>query len=84
MKLDINETMKEIMGYKEQLGEFSLDLYYNDVEAHRGTPFTAKLHSVVNKKFQHYEREDSFDIALAKTDLFLKDIIRQGKRISDL
>ena len=95
MKLDINETMKELMGLKEQLGEFSLDLYYNDVEEYKNTAFTAKLHwpsgerneegnGGYYKQHEHHERAENFDVALAQTELFLKDIIRQGKRIYEV
>lgn len=82
MKLDINETMKQIMGYKEKLGEFSLDLYYDDVS--QKVPYVAKLHSADYSAFQHHERADCFDTALARTDIFLQDLMLQGKRISDL
>lgn len=82
MKLDINETMKQIMGYKEKLGEFSLDLYYDDVS--QKVPYVAKLHSADYSAFKHYERADCFDTALARTDIFLQDLMLQGKRISDL
>lgn len=82
MKIDINETMKQIMGYKEKLGEFSLDLYYDDVS--QKVPYVAKLHSADYSAFQHHERADCFDTALARTDIFLQDLMLQGKRISDL
>lgn len=82
MKIDINETMKQIMGYKEKLGEFSLDLYYDDVS--QKVPYVAKLHSADYSAFQHHERADCFDTALARTDIYLQDLMLQGKRISDL
>lgn len=58
----IDQKVKAIMGMKDQIGEFSVDLYYNDYD--RENPYTAKIHSVLNENLDYHARAKSFDKAL--------------------
>lgn len=58
----IDQKIKAIMGLKPQIGEFSVDLYYNDCD--REKPYTAKMHSVLDKGLSYHARAKSFSEAL--------------------
>lgn len=58
----IDQKVKAIMGLKPQIGEFSVDLYYNDWD--REKPYTAKMHSVLDKDLSYHARAKSFNEAL--------------------
>lgn len=71
----IDQKVKAIMGLKPQIGEFSVDLYYNDCD--REKPYTAKMHSVLDKDLSYHARAKSFNEAL---DMLL-DYIHENYKI---
>ena len=71
----IDQKVKAIMGLKPQIGEFSVDLYYND--CNREKPYTAKMHSVLNENLEYHARAKNFNEAL---DMLL-DYIHENYKI---
>ena len=67
---NIDERVKTIMGLKKVVGEFSLDLYYNDLS--HDTPYVAKLHSAMDKSLDYHARAESFDNALTEIEFFMQ------------
>ncbi len=57
----IDQKVKAIMGLKSQIGEFSVDLYYNDCD--RENPYTAKMHSALDEDLSYHARAKSFNEA---------------------
>lgn len=58
----IDQKVKAIMGLKPQIGEFSVDLYYNDCD--REKPYTARMHSALDEDLSYHARAKSFNEAL--------------------
>lgn len=71
----IDQKVKAIMGLKPQIGEFSVDLYYNDCD--REKPYTAKMHSALDKDLSYHARAKSFSEALD----MLVDYIHENYKI---
>lgn len=71
----IDQKVKAIMGLKPQIGEFSVDLYYNDCD--REKPYTARMHSALDKNLNYHARAKSFNDALD----MLVDYIRENYKI---
>ena len=74
MKKSIDERVKEIMLLKDDVGEFSLDLYYDDGRQNT-TPYVAKIHNLDGNRMFHARAAD-FQTALDQIDNFLFDYIR--------
>lgn len=70
----IDQKLKTIMGLKSQIGEFSVDLYYNDCDKEK--PYTAKIHSIIDESLCFHAREKCFDKAL---DILVNHIHEQYK-----
>ncbi len=68
----IDQRIKEIMSQKQVIGEFSLDLYYNDCDDLN--PYTAKVHSVINPNIDFHARAICFDAALDQVEDYLKTL----------
>ena len=62
MGQSLDERVKDIMSLKERIGEFSLDLYYNDFD--KEMPYVAKVHSAAFKEVSFHARSKSFDACL--------------------
>lgn len=72
----IDRELKDIMKLKDTIGEFSVDLYYNDC-VEDGKAYTAKVHSAINEKMNCYAREGSFLDALYKVREYLESFKKQ-------
>lgn len=66
----IDQKLKAIMDLKPLVGEFSVDLYYNNWD--NENPYTAKLHSVLYRDFCFHARAKGFDEALEMILDYLK------------
>lgn len=83
----IDQKVKAIMGLKSQIGEFSVDLYYNDWD--RENPYTAKMHSVLNEDLSYHARAKSFNEALDMLVDYIHEKLQnlkdmQKKRLSEI
>ncbi len=67
----IDEALKNIMSLKKQIGEFSVDLYYNNFD--KENPYTAKLHSVIDKNLNYHARAKSFSDAINDIRSFIQE-----------
>lgn len=67
----IDERIKEIMATKEQYGEFSLDLYYDNYGG-ENEGYVAKVHSAIDSNMTFHGRAASFDAALDMVESFIK------------
>ena len=70
-KRKVEERLKEIMATKEQYGEFSLDLYYDDYGG-ENEGYVAKVHSATDSNMTFHGRAASFDAALDMAESFIK------------
>lgn len=70
MKTRIDRRIKRIMALKEKVGEFSLDLYYNDLDDIN--PYVAKLSGPKFSTCGLHYRAKSFLEALDDAELFLR------------
>ena len=68
--MTIDQRVKDIMGRKSELGEFSLDLYFDDL-AQEHKQFVAKLSSVTDRNLNFHARCKSFDEALDIAESYL-------------
>lgn len=69
--MTIDERVKDIMALKKDIGEFSMDLYYDDT-AQEGKQYVAKLSSVVEKNLNFHARCKSFEEALDLVESYLR------------
>ena len=65
----IEEKLKSIMEWKDQIGEFSVNLFYNDKD--KENPFTARLHSSHEKNLCYDASAKSFNIALTMVNDYI-------------
>ena len=77
--VNINKTVKGIMKLKKHVGEFSLDLYYDDLSAE--TPYVAKIH---RGDFAYHGRGKSFEEALWQIGLYLEKLLASGLTFDDI
>lgn len=70
MKTRIDRRIKRIMALKERVGEFSLDLYYNNLDDIN--PYVAKLSGPKFNELGLHYRAKSFLEALDDAERFLK------------
>ncbi len=66
----VEVRLKQIMELKQKLGEFSVDLYYNDCD--HENPYTAKISSAINALPEYHGRGRNFSEALDFVEDFLK------------
>ena len=79
--MNIDDKVKRIMSMKDTIGEFSLDLYYNDLA--EAQPYTAKAHSVINQDFVIHARSNCFNGALEEIEHKLLEIQSLGLQIKE-
>lgn len=65
----IEEKLKSIMEWKDQIGEFSVNLFYNDKD--KENPFTARLHSSHDKNLCYDASAKSFNVALTMVNDYI-------------
>ena len=72
----VDRELKDIMKLKEKVGEFSVDLYYNDV-VEECSAYTAKVHSALYDDMNFHAREGRFMDALGKVREYLEEYNKQ-------
>ena len=72
MKKSIDDRVAEIMYEKDLIGEFSLDLYYNDCDDEN--PYTARIHSAIDAVPEFHARAKSFSDALDSVEEYIKSL----------
>ena len=61
--MTIDQRVKDIMARKKDIGEFSMDLYFDDLKP-EGQQYVAKLSSITDPNFSLHARGKSFDEAI--------------------
>lgn len=68
----IDKTVKFLMGYKKYIGEFSMDLYYNDI-AKDDEAYVVRV-QFFNGQIEHF-RSSSFALSLGKAFEYFMSIV---------
>lgn len=72
----VDRELKDIMRLKDAIGEFSVDLYYNDC-VDEDKAYTAKVHSALDENINFHAREGRFLDALKKVREYLESFKKQ-------